>query len=78
VTVLLRTVAQRWLPAPDPALPPLIEVGHRSAELRGNQGRLLGELDGHVPLLELSPRQRGLVEALVRGGLLDLAPSPGA
>ncbi|MBL8618996.1 MAG: DUF692 family protein [Deltaproteobacteria bacterium] len=78
VTVLLRTVVQRWSPAPDPALPPLIEVGHRSAELRGNQGRLLGDLDGHLPLLELSPRQRGLVEALVRGGLLELAPIPGA
>jgi hypothetical protein len=51
--------------------------GHQPAQVLGRAG-LLGELDGHVPLLELSPRQRGLVEALVRGGLLDLAPSPGA
>ena len=76
VTVLLRTVATRWMPAPDPRLPPLIEVGHRSAELRGNQARLLLELDGAVPVAELSPRQRSLVDALVRGGLVDLDAPP--
>jgi uncharacterized protein (UPF0276 family) len=73
VTVLIRAVPGRWLPAPVPGLPPLFEVSHRTAELRGNQARFFSQLDGQTRMADLPPRSRGMVEVLLRAGLLSLA-----
>lgn len=73
VTVLIRAVPGRWLPAPAPGLPPLLEVSHRTAELRGNQARFFSQLDGQTRMADLPPRSRGMVEVLLRAGLLSLA-----
>lgn len=73
VTVLVRAVPGRWMPAPVAGLPPLFEVSHRTAELRGNQARFFSQLDGQTRMADLPPRSRGMVEVLLRAGLLSLA-----
>jgi uncharacterized protein (UPF0276 family) len=71
-TLLARAHVESIVPSPVPQIAPLIEVGHRVAEVRGHLGSLLAQVDGEHRFEDFSPRNRGILESLLKAGLLAL------